>query len=426
MDSTSTIKQSNVLVSARRRYFKLALLVIVAGNIYPLMYLRQNFQVSMLEVFEMTSTQLGQNYAILGVLYMVSYIPSGWLADRISLHVLMSFSLAMAGILGAWFASIPSFEATQIIFAGWGIAAGLTFWAALIKATAVLAEPHEQGRFFGILEGGRGLVEALLATIAVGIFAWATQSAGESTADGLKKVIWMYASCMLVLAPVTYYTLQERHVSNLPDTRLLSNFVDDLTVVATNKDVWLCAICILTGYQLYWATYSFSAYLQNFFGMTAVAVGAFTVAKLWMRPIGGVVAGFLGDFTDLEALLGSLLLAGSVSLAAMIFLPISVAPAVMLAVIMAVGLLTYAVRGIYWSTLDRCGVSNNIKGLAIGLISIIGFSPDIYLPLLESYLVSTFPGRLAYTIYFGLIAACGVLGAAAAMQLRQRVSARLN
>ena len=55
-----------------QRYIKLAVLVIIAGNIYPLIYLRQNFEVSILESFGITATQLGQNYAMLGVLYMVT------------------------------------------------------------------------------------------------------------------------------------------------------------------------------------------------------------------------------------------------------------------------------------------------------------------------------------------------------------------
>ena len=74
---------------------------------------------------------------------------------------------------------MPSFTALQIIFAGWGIATGLTFWCALIKATALLAEPHEQGRFFGILDGGRGLVEAILATIAVACSRYGSTSQGK-------------------------------------------------------------------------------------------------------------------------------------------------------------------------------------------------------------------------------------------------------
>ena len=41
------------------------------------------------------------------------------------------------------------------IFMAWGIAAGLTFWASMLKGVKMLAQKNEQGKFFGILDGGR-------------------------------------------------------------------------------------------------------------------------------------------------------------------------------------------------------------------------------------------------------------------------------
>ncbi len=404
-----------------QRYIKLGVLVIIAGNVYPLIYLRQNFQLTILESFGITGTQLGQMYAMLGVLYMVTYLPSGWLADRVSPRTLMSFSLAFAGLLGLWFSTMPSFGSLIVIFAGWGIAAGLTFWAALIKATNLLAEPTEQGRFFGILDGGRGLVEALLATLAVAIFAYYTGSAGQDTPDALKKVIYLYVGCMLVMAPIAYFILPEPETKQDIDAHAAkpeSNLWADLKVVASKYEIWLCGICILTGYQLFWATYSFSAYMQNYYGLTALAVASITTAKLWMRPIGAVVAGFAGDFLDRELVLGILLVFASISLASLVMLPAGLGSTALLGIVLVIGFLTYAVRGIFWSTLQSCDVSNKIKGLAIGIISLLGYSPDIYLPLLEGFLLEQYPGKQGYAIYFGGIAATGLLGAVAAWQLK--------
>jgi sugar phosphate permease len=398
-----------------QRYIKLGVLVIIAGNIYPLIYLRQNFQLSILESFGITGTQLGQMYAMLGVLYMVTYLPSGWLADRVSPRILMSFSLAFAGLLGLWFSTMPSFESLIVIFAGWGIAAGLTFWAALIKATNLLAEPTEQGRFFGILDGGRGLVEALLATLAVAMFAYYTSSTGQDTPDALRKVIYLYVGCMLVMAPIAYFILPEPGAKQKVDPNAVkpqSTVWADLKVVASKYEIWLCGICILTGYQLFWATYSFSAYMQNHYGLTAVAVASITTAKLWMRPIGAVAAGFAGDFLDRELVLSVLLVFASLSLASLVMLPAVAGSVALLGIVLVIGFLTYAVRGIFWSTLQSCDVSNKIKGLAIGVISLIGYSPDIYLPLLEGFLLEQYPGKQGYAIYFGS------MGAVAAWQLK--------
>ena len=47
-------------------------------------YLRQNFEVSILESFNITLAQLSQCYAMLGITFAVSFLPSGWLADRFS------------------------------------------------------------------------------------------------------------------------------------------------------------------------------------------------------------------------------------------------------------------------------------------------------------------------------------------------------
>src|SRR5471030_3505942 len=182
-----------------QRYMQLLLLVIAAGAIYPLLYLRQVYQTPMLEFFHIDNSQLGYLYSILGTAFLVSYLPSGWLADRIAPRFLISFSLLATGALGLWYAQLPGFDALLAIFCCFGLTTGLTFWASLIKRVKMIAGDDEQGRFFGVLDGGRGLVEALLATLAIGVFAYVTETRGEHNADGLKLVIHFYAGCCIVL-----------------------------------------------------------------------------------------------------------------------------------------------------------------------------------------------------------------------------------
>ena len=43
-----------------RRYVQLGVLILAGGAIYPLIYLRQNFEVSILESFGISIAQLGQ------------------------------------------------------------------------------------------------------------------------------------------------------------------------------------------------------------------------------------------------------------------------------------------------------------------------------------------------------------------------------
>ena len=398
-----------------RRYLQLAVITVAAGAIYPLLYLRQNFEVSMLETFDITVSQLGRCNAILGVLFVVTYLPSGYLADRVAPRYLMSASLLAAGALGLWFSATPSYGELLLIYAGWGVATGLTFWAAHIKAVAVLAKDEEQGRFFGILDGGRGLFEALLATIAVAAFAY-WLGAGLSTGGALDRVIWLYVGTMLALAPVVLLVVEDSR-SGVPKQAAAT--IADFKLVFAKPEVWLAALCIMAGYQLFFATYAFSAHLQQNFGLTAVTVGMITVAKLWMRPIGAIGAGFIGDYLNREKVLAALLLLGSVALAGLAVLPLDAAVPLLLGIVLVIGLVTYAVRGIYWATLERCDVPDRVKGLAVGAISLVGYAPDIYLPLLRGALVESFPGQRGYAVYFLGIAAFGIVGAVAARRLRR-------
>ena len=410
--------------STLSRYLQLSVLILAAGAIYPLVYLRQNFEVSILESFNITISQLGQCYAMLGVIFVVTYLPSGWIADKVLPRWLVAFSLAATGLLGIWFSTMPSFESLLVIFAGWGIATGLTFWAALIKGVAVLARHDEQGRFFGLLDGGRGLVEAILATIAVAWFAYSLDTLGQSTSDALLKVIYLYIGYALILVPIVIFAIDDVKDESSPEEVAISDrsLLADLKLILGKQEVWLAAFCILTGYQLFWATYSFSGYMQQVYGLSAVAVGSITVAKLWMRPIGAVAAGFIGDRFNRERVLAVLMLSGTIALASLVVLPLTASVGVLLAVVLIIGLATYAIRGIFWATLDSCQVPIRIKGLAIGVISLIGYSPDIYLPLINGFLLENYPGKLGYSIYFAGIVFMGLLGALAAWRLNVIVS----
>ena len=401
-----------------RKYGQLALIVVAAGAIYPLLYLRQNFEVSILESFNITQTQLRYCSSMLGFIFMITYIPSGWLADRFSSRKLLSLSLLATGLLGIWFSTMPSYSSLLVIYAAWGIATGLAFWAAHIKLVSMLASKDQQGRFFGILDGGRGLVEAFLATVAVAVFAYVISQNSEATQFALQQVIYVYIAALLITSPLVYWLLDdlEEEISDAA-SESKSVFIEDLKDVLSRREIWLCAICIVCGYQLFYATYSFAAYLQQNFSLTAVMVGYITVAKLWMRPIGGVAAGFIGDWANPEKVLSILLVLASVSMALMAFIPVNSAAILMIVIVLIIGLLTYGVRGLYWATLGGCNVPNKIKGLAIGIISVIGYFPEVYLPLLSAPLIENYPGGLGYKIYYLIMAACGVLGAYAAYLL---------
>ena len=408
--------------SKAQRYIQLMLLVLAAGAIYPILYLRQVYQPTMLEVFHITDSQLGYLYSSLGTIFLLSYLPSGWLADRIAPRLLICFSLIATGVLGLWYSTAPSFHVLMLIFCGWGLSTGLTFWAAVIKRVTMIAGTHEQGRFFGLLDGGRGLIEAMLATIAITLFAWFTQTKGEPVAAGFKLVVYMYAILCIALGVVLALVKDPRGAEDAAANRATkkrSNVLVDLKTLASIPELWLVAAIVFCGYQVFWATYSFSAYLhEGEIGLTVVMAGTITTLKLWMRPIGGIGGGFLGDrYSKVSVLVIALFLA-ALSLLGLMTAPRISSHVLLVFLVLFIGILTYAIRGLYWSLLDRCNIPVETMGLAIGLISVLGYSPDVFLPLINGYLTQNFPGVFGYQLYFGYVAGMAVLGGFAGLALR--------
>ncbi|WP_419688094.1 MULTISPECIES: hypothetical protein [Burkholderia] len=68
-----------------------------------------------------------------------------------------------------------------------------------------------------------------------------------------------------------------------------------------------------------------------------------------------------------------------------------------------------------------------ITGLAIGIISLLGYSRDVFLPLLNGWLTTAYPGMYGYQLYFGYVAGASAVGGGACLWLKgmlERAAAR--
>jgi len=103
--------------------WQIILILILAGEIIfglPFHTLRF-FRASFLETFALTNTQLGDAFAVYGIMAMLAYFPGGALADRVSPRKLMSLSLFATAVGGIYYASIPSYLGIQLLFGYWGL-----------------------------------------------------------------------------------------------------------------------------------------------------------------------------------------------------------------------------------------------------------------------------------------------------------------
>ena len=241
--------------SKSRKIFELSLLILAAGSIYPLVYLRQTFEKTILTVFDMNQSELANIYAILGIIFVVGYIPSGWLADKFPVKSLIIFSLGLTAAAGLVYAQIPDKSFLIYIYLTWGFATVFTFWSAILKTVSLLAEENEEGRFFGALDGGRGLVEAILASAAIGIFAVVAGTGAVDLAQtraGFQAVVYMYCAAIIVIAVFLFFFLPnavEKAATDMPGGEPVESTFAAIRRIVKIREVWVMIVILFCGYS---------------------------------------------------------------------------------------------------------------------------------------------------------------------------------
>jgi MFS family permease len=407
-----------------KRYFQFLLVVLAAGAIYPVIYLRGSYQETILEVFNMTLPQLNTIYSILGIVFVLGYFPSGLLSDKFSAKKLLAISLFGTSVGGFWFAQVPNYTSVILIFCIWGTFSVFTFWSAHLKIVKMIAKENEEGKFFGILDGGRGVVEAGLASVALLIFSGILGNSLEllDKKAALVAVIYMYSGVLLVTSLlIMFFVEDDKKVSDESKEAVERERFQfsDLAKVFKNKLVYLHGSIVFAGYVVFWTYYYLGGFLQTNIGVNPVSVGTIMVVVLWMRPVGGILAGFLADRFGKTNIIMSALAGASICLVAIALLPVTTGTAVFYSLIVLLAIFLYAIRGTYWSLLGDAKIKATILGTAIGVISFIGYSPDILLPQFNSFLWNAFGENGGYNAYFISSAVMGVVGLVLAFIFRK-------
>jgi MFS family permease len=84
--------------------------------------------------------------------------------------------------------------------------------------------------------------------------------------------------------------------------------------------------------------------------------------------------------------------------------------AVLTATVAATSVGIYAVRSVYFALLGEARVPLAVTGSAIGLVSVIGYTPDVFMGPVMGYLIDRSPGALGHQHVFLFVAGAAVVG----------------
>jgi len=400
--------------------------LIVAGETVFLLpfVLARIFRPTFLDVFGLSNFELGTAFSLYGVIAMLSYFAGGPLADRFSARGLMAAALAATSLGGAIMATVPSLGVLTLLYGFWGMTTILLFWAALIRATREWGGPEAQGRAYGILDGGRGLFAALLASFSVALFAAFLPLDLEAAtlpqrSRALRRVIWIFTGLTFGVAALVWAVLPGNPGRQESGGRRQLSWKGIRRVIRFPA-VWLQALIVVCAYVGYKATDDFSLFARDAFGYDEVAAARIGTITFWVRPFAAVGAGFLADYVRTSRIISisfSILIAGSLFIA-LGFLQSGFYWLLILTVAgTSVGI--YALRGLYFALFEEARVPLAVTGSAVGLVSVLGFTPDIFMGPLMGYLLDRSPGAPGHQHVFATVALFGLVGLAASLLFRR-------
>tara|TARA_R110002110_G_scaffold96839_1_gene249040 strand:- start:7204 stop:8298 length:1095 start_codon:yes stop_codon:yes gene_type:complete len=344
---------------------------------------------------------------------MVSYFAGGPMADRFSARNLLVAALLATSLGGAVMVAIPPIGVLTLLYGFWGLTTILLFWGALIKTTRELGSIH-QGRTFGLLDGGRGLFAAVMSSVSVLVFA-ALLPADVETAtlaqreQALAAIIQGFSGiCVLSALLVWLFVPPTPRTDTLAGTGVSLRSLRQVMAMPT---VWCQAVIVLCAYVAYKSTDGFSLYARDAFGYDEVEAATIGTVSFWMRPVAAIGAGLLADrFSGAVMLLWSfaVVMLGSGAIAAGLIVP--GLPWLLLATIAGTSAGIYGLRGLYFAIFGEGNVPLIQTGTAVGVVSFVGFTPDIFMGPLMGWLIDSSPGAAGHQHVFAVVAGFAFIG----------------
>ncbi|RMB60997.1 MFS transporter [Dokdonia sinensis] len=394
-------------------------LLILAGEavfILPFVLARV-FRATVLDVFEINNTEIGYCFSIYGLVALASYLFGGPLADRFPPRKLMGVALVLTALGGLVYANEPSLSTLQYLYGFWGFTTIFLFWAAMIKATRVWGGTKNQGKAFGFLDGGRGLVGALFGVLGVAVFSLFANVDGTELSlaqqkEAFQYVVYISAAIVAFIGVLVFFFLK----SDVDEKEIVVDKItkENIKTVLKLPSVWLLMIIILCAYVGYKITDIFSLYAREVMLYNEVDAAKTGTFLLFIRPVVGVVVGFLADRSraSLYLCIGFLLsIIGAVLFASGILLEGDTFLFFLTIIITALGV--YAARVLYFAVMKEGNIPLVLTGTAVGIISFVGYTPDIFAGPLIGYFLDGMPGRAGHEAVFWMLAVFSVAGGVA-------------
>ena len=404
----------------QRRVLFMVALVFAGEAVYALpFHLARFFRPTVLEIFGITATELGAAQGVYGIMAMLMYFPGGPLADRFPARKLLALSLWSTAAGGIYLSTFPDYLGSVLVWGFFGITTILFFWAALIRATRDWGGQDEQGRAYGLLEGGLASAGVLLFSLTFPEGYGSASFADKEAA--LRTVILGYTLVTALTGVLVWFAIPEIHPARLNGSSHSleqESVLEHVIQVLRIRAVWLQALIVFCAYVAYKGFDNYSLFAVQAYGMDEVDAAAIVTLGAWMRPIAALGAGLLADRFNVSRMLlfcFVLLLASDLFFA--FTTPVMGAVWILLGNTLIACIAIFGFRGLYFALFEEARVPVAMTGTAVGFVSILGYTPDIFVNLVAGLLIDANPGVTGHQHFFMFLSVFAAMGVATSYAL---------
>ncbi|NLP63197.1 MFS transporter [Paraburkholderia sacchari] len=394
----------------RMKWLKFVVLVMGGGTVYKLANLKDAFYVPMQQYLGLTNAQIGVLLSVNSLFATALFVVGGYLSDRFQARRTISLGMVGAGVIGIYLSTFPGYNQLLVLFAALAVCSDCLFWPALLKAIRNLGNSDEQGRMFGFLEGGRGVIDTLVAFSALGLFVVMGSGPG-----GFKAAILMYSVIDILVGVLTFFLLSgaDKHSPAERDASQVSGLAALKMAIRLPK-LWLVSLNVFMVYVVYCGLTYFIPYLKYVYGLPVGLVGAYGIINQYgLKIVGGPLGGYLSDkkFGSAISYIRAAFFALIPMMAVILCLPGK--PEYMIAGMIATlgfSLIVFTMRGVFWAPMEEAGIPNEISGAAFGVACLIGYAPGMFAFMIYGAMLDAYPGVTGYHYVFGSMTAMALIG----------------
>jgi len=389
-----------------RNFIAILIVAFCGAIIYGLPYFRYDYYDVYLSTYHLTNTQMGIFGSVLGIFGMISYLFGGVVADKFTTRTIITVSMIGTGI-GGFIHLLPlGFGQLVVLYAFWGVTSLFAFWPACIKAVRIMSGGEDQGKAFGYFEGGRGIAAALMAIVAVACYRWGCGKI-DNQVLGMKYVIIFYSVLTIAFGIFAFFTIKEGE--KLETERISFKGIGQVLKMPA---VWIIGIVTFCNYVFTLSLYYFTPYLTDILGATVTFAATLAALKRWFSLFGNIGGGYVTDKVGAGRLLLISFIIMAVGTVAMLMLPTNKSSIMIFTVLFIIIYIFYNVNyAMIWTMMDEGAIPENYSGTAAGLISTVGYLPEIFVSLLAGILIDKNPGVAGYRNFFGFLVVMLILGA---------------